>query len=106
MTLCLASPQSKPATGLIRLRRLPDGPWQELGRLDVSPGKPVTKRIDLARLATGGYLLNCQVRRGGQDLDDFERAFARGGARLAYTRAPRRRAGGPCRRGAPRPAAA
>jgi hypothetical protein len=89
VTLCLASPRSKPATGLIRLRRLPDGPWQELGRLDVSPGKPATKRIDLAGLATGGYVLNCQVQRGGQDLDDLERAFVQGDARLAYTRAPR-----------------
>ncbi len=104
VTLALASPQAKPASGILRLRALPDGAWREVGRLDVVPGKPAAKSISLADLPAGGYVLNCQVQRDGKTLDDFERAFSRGGARVAYHRAPlEKRAGLAAEETAPRP---
>ena len=86
--LQLASPLSKPATGIVRLRALPDGAWREVARVEARPGTPGEATLSLADLPPGGYIVNCRVQRDGPCWI-FERPFTRGGARLAYRRAPR-----------------
>lgn len=86
--LALALPGSKPASGQVRLRRLPDGEWEALGSVDARSGAAGQIRVPLAKLAPGSYVLNCLVERKEQTLDDFERPFSVGGAAVAYTREP------------------
>ncbi|MBU0610799.1 MAG: hypothetical protein KKI08_23135 [Armatimonadetes bacterium] len=83
-----ASGQTAAATGLIRLRQLPSGAWQDLGKIEMAAGKPAEQQVKLGDLAPGAYVLNVQVQRGGKTLDDFERAFSVGGAQIAYHREP------------------
>lgn len=82
------SPLSKPAVGVVRLRQLPDGQWRELERVQGLADKPGEAKVTFDNPGVGGYVLNCQVQRDGKLLDDFERPFTKGGARLAYRREP------------------
>ena len=82
------SPQTAAATGLIRLKQLPSGAWQELSKVEMAAGKPAEQQVKLWALAPGGYVLNVQLQRAGKALDDFERPFSVGGAQVAYHLAP------------------